>query len=182
MPVRGMWIDSATKKAVCNDEEQACVAEFALWKLEKIRKTENRSFKRETKRRKEAAKTRTEIYKDLEKEVNRFILIRDKGRPCCTCGTTSDIKYDAGHYRSVGSCKELRFELTNIHRQCSVQCNQHGSGMRKEYQEFLIDKYGQDHTEWLNGPHPDLKEKFPTHDDIRAEIKRYRKLNREAKL
>ena len=33
----------------------------------------------------------------------------------------------------------------------------------------------------MDGPHPSLKEQFPTIDDIRAEIARYRKLNREAR-
>jgi len=133
---------------------------------------------------KDRVKTNTEWFNDLQAVVNQWVLhVRDKGEPCFTCGKTNhNVKYDAGHYRSRGACKELRFELTNIHRQCSVNCNQHGSGMRAEYREAIIKKYGQDHLEWLDGPHKPLKEQFPHWEDIKAEIIRYRKLLRDVGL
>ena len=128
---------------------------------------------------KERVKTRTQWLDQLQSLVNQYVLhVRDKGRPCCTCGKPRGVKFDAGHMRSRGSCPELRFELTNIHAQCSVNCNQHGSGMRHEYQLFIIAEYGQEHLEWLEGPHAMLKEQFPHYTDIKAEIIRYRKLIR----
>ena len=170
---------------LCSYECARIVAEKADKKVkqEKLRKAKavKKAFKARTRELKEKAKTRAEWFADLQKEVNAYVRYRDKDEPCCTCGTRNDIKYDAGHYRSRGACKELRFELTNIHKQCSVRCNQHGSGMRAEYRDFIIRKYGADHLAWLDGPHPSLKEQFPTIDDIRAEIARYRKLNKQAK-
>ena len=80
---------------------------------------------------------------------------------------------------SVGSNMDLRFELTNIHIQCSVNCNQFGRGMPVEYDEFIKNKYGSGHYNWLNTkflchkPHPTLKEQFPTYQDIECEIKKY---------
>ena len=122
-------------------------------------------------------RTRSEWYEILQNLVNQYVLhVRDKGKPCFTCGTTNDIKYDAGHYRSVGSCMPLRFELTNIHKQCSVQCNGHKSSNRAEYIPAIIAKYGNAHLDWLDGPHPLLKDQFPHVDDINAEILRCRKL------
>ena len=120
----------------------------------------------------------------LQKLVNQWVVhVRDKDKPCCTCGTTNPfIKYDAGHYRSRGACPEARFILTNIHRQCSVRCNVHGSGMRSEYIEFIRAEYGQEHLDWLNGPHPSMKEQFPDADAIDAEMARYRKMLRDAGL
>lgn len=130
--------------------------------------------------RKIALRTRKDWFNILQDEVNRYVKLRDRDEPCCTCGTRNPlIKYDAGHYRTRGSCPELRFELTNIHKQCSVNCNQHGSGKRVEYQGFLRDKYGQAHLDWLDGPHPSLKEQFPDIEAIKNEIARYRKLNKE---
>ena len=165
--------------AICGRDE--CFRIVAKMAQEKARKAKEKKFKARTRELREKAKTRAEWFADLQKEVNAYVRYRDKDEPCCTCGTRNDIKYDAGHYRSRGACKELRFELTNIHKQCSVRCNQHGSGMRAEYRDFIIRKYGADHLAWLDGPHPSLKEQFPTIDDIRAEIARYRKLNREAR-
>lgn len=170
---------------LCSYECARIVAEKADKKVkqEKVRKAKavKKAFKARTRELKEKAKTRAEWFADLQKEVNAYVRYRDKDEPCCTCGTRNDIKYDAGHYRSRGACKELRFELTNIHKQCAIQCNMYGSGMRAEYRDFIIRKYGSDHLAWLDGPHPSLKEQFPTIDDIRAEIARYRKLNRDAK-
>jgi hypothetical protein len=134
----------------------------------------------ENKEAKEKIRTRTEWYDILQALVNQYVNhVRDDGKPCCTCGKTSNVKYDAGHFRTRGSCPELRFELKNIHRQCSVNCNQHGAGMRAEYRVFIVKEYGQETLEWLEGPHKSLKEQFPHYNDIKAEIIRYRKLIRE---
>lgn len=69
-----------------------------------------------------------------------------------------------------------------FYKQCSVECNVHGSGKRKEYELFIIKKYGQDHLDWLLGPHKLLKEQLPHYTDIKDEIARYRKLLREEGL
>lgn len=141
-----------------------------------------RDRERTAKRKKEL--NRSHHLDQLQKLVNQWVVhVRDKDKPCCTCGTTNPlIKYDAGHYRSRGACPEARFILTNIHRQCSVRCNVHGSGMRSEYIEFLRAEYGQEHLDWLDGPHPSIKEQFPDADAIDAEMARYRKMLRDAGL
>lgn len=143
-------------------------------------------------RRKESNKAHRERKKDvkplkywqdkLQAVVNQWIVhVRDKEKPCCTCGANSpDIKYDAGHYRSRGACPELRYELFNIHKQCSVNCNQYGSGMRAEYRDFITAVYGAGKLEWLDGNHPPLKQRFPHWSDYEAEILRYRKMLRDA--
>ena len=133
---------------------------------------------------KERVKRRQDWLNQYQKLVNQWVVhVRDKNEGCCTCKKNNQsIKYDAGHMISRGSSPELRFELTNIHKQCSVECNQHGSGKRKEYELFIIDKYGQDHLDWLNGPHKPLKEQLPHYTDIKNEIIRFRKLLRDAGL
>lgn len=120
----------------------------------------------------------------LQKLVNQYVVhVRDKDKPCCTCGTSNpSIKYDAGHLRTRGACPELRFELTNIHKQCSVNCNQYKSGAVAEHKEYVIKEHGQDALDWLYGPHQSLKEQLPDADSIDAEIARYRKMIREAGL
>lgn len=140
-----------------------------------------KEYNTETKRLKETIKKRSAWYDSLQVLVNRYVLLRDRGKPCCTCGKTNDVKYDAGHMLSRGAHPETRFELTNIHRQCSVNCNQHGSGMRKEYELFIIKTYGKEHLEWLMGPHKLLKNQFPHVDDIKAEIKKFNAMIKEIK-
>ena len=160
-------------RAYCSIEHQA---EIGLRLAREKKKNEDKEFKRETKAMKKEAMTRTEWYDRLQDLVNQYVVhVRDKDKPCCTCGKTDpSVKYDAGHYLSRGARPELRFELTNIHKQCSMECNVHGSSMRPEYNQFIIDTYGMKHYEWLNGPHEMLKDKFPHWSDIENEIKRCR--------
>lgn len=152
-------------------------------------KSKGAEIKRKTQKKKDTArkkelKSRGDWYRELQTVVNYYVKhVKENNGPCRTCGThSSNIKYDAGHYIAVGHNMDLRFELTNIHIQCSVKCNQFGRGMPVEYGEFIKREYGEGHYHWLNSsylchkPHPTLKEQFPVWQDIEEEIKRYRKL------
>jgi hypothetical protein len=174
---------------------EECQQKAAMVALDKLRAKNERKAKADRvktekaertkhKAEKERVKRRSEWLDNLQTLVNQWVVhVRDKDEPCCTCGKTKqNIKYDAGHMISRGSSPELRFELTNIHKQCSIECNVHGSGKRKEYELFIIKKYGQAHLDWLLGPQKSLKEQFPHYTDIKSEIQRFRKLLRQAGL
>jgi len=91
--------------------------------------------------------------------VNGFVLQRDWGRPCISCGKqmkygvssfyikSGDIAH-AGHYRSVASAPHLRFDVRNIHGQCS-QCNLYLSGNPSGYRLGLIKLKGIEFVEAL---------------------------------
>ena len=63
---------------------------------------------------------------------------------------------NAGHYRSVGSCPELRFNEENCFLQCE-HCNSYLSGNIIEYRKRLADKMGAYKVEWIEGKHEPLK-------------------------
>ncbi len=94
-------------------------------------------------------------------ECNKLVRMPDQGKTCISCGEIAPL--EAGHFRSVGSCTELRFELLNIHGQCRP-CNQAGSRkmnrgknpalVAKEYEIRLRDRIGNEAVDWLQGPHP----------------------------
>ena len=160
-----------------------CMTEFGMAKAKKdaekrttrqrvIAKANAKEARQKHREAKERIKPIKYWYDKFQALVNQWVVhVRDKKEPCCTCGKSDpDVKYDAGHWRSRGACKELRFELTNIHKQCSVNCNQIGSGMRLEYEQFLIFKYGQDHVDWLKGPHPLLKDQYPHYEDVKKDF------------
>jgi hypothetical protein len=129
--------------------------------------------------------TRTKWHQKLQSVVNQYIVhVRDKGKPCFTCGTQSQsIKYDCGHYIHAGSGggDRRRFIEMNLHKQCSMQCNQHGGGMPEIYAQRITETYGLEKLEWLKGVHnhPLLKERFPHWSDVEIEINRYRQLLRD---
>lgn len=132
--------------------------------------------------RKKELLTRTQWFNKLQSLVNQYVTkVRDVNQKCCTCSkATFTSSFDAGHFLTRGARPDVRFELTNIHKQC-VACNQYNSGRPKEYAEFITRRYGAKHLEWLEcqANHKSLKEQFPHWSDIEKEILRYRKLLRD---
>src|SRR4030067_505733 len=124
--------------------------------------------------RKAAAKPRSKWMAEAQPSFNRWMRLRDAARPCISCGTTN-AKWDAGHYRSVGSHPALRFEPLNNHKQCA-QCKQHKSGNVVEYRLGLLARIGPINVEWLEGSHPPKKY---TIDDLRQIKAHYAKLAKE---
>ena len=178
------------KKKFCGID---CMTKWGLQEVER-KKTEerekNEAWQREFKEKtstptkaKEHIRSRTEWFSILQDLFNQYALnVFYAKEPCSTCGASRHSrKFDCGHYRSRGACKELAFEITNVSPQCVI-CNQHGSGMRVEYREYIVNRYGKEHLDWLDGPHPSLKEQFPDNDSIKAQCKKYRKLITEAGL
>ena len=124
--------------------------------VERVKKAERLREKRENNRRKREHNwtDRAWLTNEAQKAFNRFIRLRDAHLPCISCGETRQhLKYDAGHYRTVGANPELRFEELNVHKQCSFKCNQTRSGNRDGYREGLLAKIGQEKLDWLEGPH-----------------------------
>ncbi|MNJ66726.1 Bacteriophage Lambda NinG protein [compost metagenome] len=108
---------------------------------------------------------------------NEFIRLRDAGQPCISCDSLpsdhdliTGSRWDAGHYRSVGACPELRFEPLNVHRQC-VKCNRNLSGNAVEYRIRLVQRIGADRVAFLEGPHQPRKY---TIEDLKAIKAEYR--------
>lgn len=183
--------DPYQEKGFCNKE---CKIEHgtqkALKALEKKKAADTREAKQkaaqERRERREAKKnvmTRSEWLGRLQDLVNQYVVrIRDVNEPCCTCGTTNpNIKYDAGHCFTRGGRSELRYELTNIHKQCSNSCNVQNSGRQAEHKVFIARRYGEDHlakledrTQWES-----LKDRFPDWQSIEAEMMRWRKILRD---
>lgn len=89
----------------------------------------------------EKLKTRQEYLKELQTVFNAYIRERDRMYICISCDKPLRGKYDAGHYFSVGSYPNLRFDERNVHGQC-VTCNQHKHGNLIEYGERLILRIG----------------------------------------
>ncbi|WXF85498.1 recombination protein NinG [Pseudomonas syringae pv. atrofaciens] len=131
----------------------------------------------EIKVRKEALKSRSDYMKDTQQAFNEWVRHRDAAMPCVSCGRHHQGKYDAGHYRTVGSNPALRFEPLNCHKQC-VPCNQHKSGNVVEYRLELVRRIGVVNVEWLEGPHEPQKY---TIEELKAITAKYRALTRELK-
>ena len=151
---------------------------------QKARKSLAQVERREIKVRKEKLKSRADHLREAQAAVNEFIRLRDAHLPCISCDSLPNdhdlmtgSRWDAGHYRSVGACPELRFEPLNIHRQC-VRCNRNLSGNAVEYRIRLVLRIGAEKVDWLEGPHPARKY---TVEEIKAIKADYRAKSRELK-
>lgn len=60
------------------------------------------------------------LLKQTEEICNRYIRLRDAGKPCVSCGGYHTLQ--AGHYIAVGQCSFTRFNEFNINGQCGG-CN-----------------------------------------------------------
>jgi hypothetical protein len=168
-------------QAVCSPK---CALAMAPANAEKARKAIAQIGRREIKVRKEKLKTRADHLREAQTAVNEYVRLRDSQLPCISCDSMpndSDLmtgsRWDAGHYRSVGACPELRFEPLNIHRQC-VKCNRNLSGNAVEYRIRLVLRIGAETVAWLEGPHEPRKYAVEEIKTIKAE---YRAKTRELK-
>jgi hypothetical protein len=141
-----------------------CQVTYATAHALKSQEKRVKADRKETRAKLMAMKPISYYRKHAQDAFNRFIRLRDEGKPCISCGRTHvewtrGGEWDCGHFLSVGSHPELRFEESNAHRQCK-SCNG-GSGkyarkgytVAKEYEERLIERIGQDAVDWLKGPH-----------------------------
>ena len=113
-------------------------------------------------------KTRADWLREAQAVFNAYIRERDRDQPCISCGRFHKGSYDAGHYRSVGAQPALRFNETNVHKQC-VPCNQHRGGNIVEYRIRLIEKIGRLSVEWLESEHAPLKLDIPSIQAVKVE-------------
>ena len=133
--------------------QKACIKPSCL--AEWSKRDREAKQKKSDKVRKEALKTPSDHIKEAQKAINLFVRVRDINKPCVSCGNDREHemglkghRYDAGHYRSIGSASHLRFNLYNINKQC-VQCNREKSGNPIPYRIELIKRIGLTRVELL---------------------------------
>lgn len=153
----------------------SCALLHAKQKGEKERKALDKIERKAIREAKEKIKPRAAYMKEAQSVFNSWVRARDADQPCISCGRHHQGKYDAGHYRSVGSNPALRFEPLNCHRQC-VPCNQHKSGNAIEYRIGLVARIGAEAVAWLEGRH---EAKRYTIDDLKAIKAQYRAMTRK---
>ena len=69
---------------------------------------------------------------------------------CVTCGQPDHWKFmDCGHFVSRHN-QSTRWDEINCQPQCKI-CNQAKGGKPKEFEDYLVEKYGRDEVECLKG-------------------------------
>ncbi len=104
-----------------------------------------------------------------ERVVHAYIHARDRWLPCISCGTTTTVQWEAGHWLTKGARPELRFVAEQINLQCH-RCNVQLSGNQAAYRIGLVAKIGEARVKELEGPHPPAKYTREALAEIRKEF------------
>lgn len=108
----------------------------------------SKEVQKRVKQMKQDLKTHKDYVQILQKVFNTYIRLRDKDKPCISCGKPLTGKYDAGHFFATTK-QYLRFNENNVHGQC-VHCNQHLHGNISMYAYNLPKRIGWDQFEELH--------------------------------
>ena len=172
-----------TKKcAVCKQNfvpmstlAKACSPKCAIELTQRAKKRKLEQGKREQRRmdkaRKQALETVPELTKKAQAAFNRYIRLRDKGKPCISCGVPWRDNFQACHYVPAGRSSKLRFDEDNVHGGC-VRCNLYESGNLRGYRIGLIQRIGAARVEEMESDH-ELRKWGK--DELRELTAKYRK-------
>ena len=116
--------------------------------MDKLKTQSERQERDKIKKMRDSVKTRREWLKEAQAAFNAYIRIRDDKQPCISCGRHHQGQYHAGHFYTAKARPDIRFNLQNVNKQCSV-CNNHLSGNLLYYRANLIAKIGVDKVEGL---------------------------------
>lgn len=131
-----------------------------------------------TRKAKQALKPLSHWHGKCQEDFNDWVRARDivAGYGCISCGTKNG-KMNAGHYRSVGSCPELRYRENQVWLQCE-RCNSYLSANLINYRVELVRRIGLEAVEEIEGPHKPMK---ATATELRALAATYRARTRALK-
>ena len=143
MPTRSMQV-------VCSP---VCAFDYSRMQATKAEVVAALNERKTIKMKLEKLKTRSQWIKEAQIAFNKYIRQRDQisGYACISSGRLLDWSgnaVDAGHYRSVGSAPQLRFNEHNCHAQ-SKHDNQYKSGNAVDYRIGLIARIGLEAVEAL---------------------------------
>ena len=121
---------------------EACQKLIYRASLQKSRDSRAKAAKKDNNKKRRDVQPISHWLKLTQGVFNEFIRLRDAGDGCISCGTTSNIQYCAGHFRTRGAAGHLRYDELNVHKQCNKRCNLELSGNIAGYRPGLIKKIG----------------------------------------
>ncbi|MDF3736653.1 recombination protein NinG [Enterobacter hormaechei] len=142
--------------AILAKEEREKEKVKAAAKRIKEQKEAEKVGRQRRKAKRESLKSKSQWDKEAQSAFNRYIRIRDEGKPCVSCGNPligksnylTGSAIDASHYRSRGAASHLKFNVFNVHSACT-RCNRQLSGNAVEYRIRLIERIGLERVERL---------------------------------
>lgn len=153
--IRIRWCSPEHGAILAMDEREKEKVKAAAKRIKQQKEAEKAGRQR-LKAKRESLKSKSQWDKEAQSAFNRYIRIRDEGKPCVSCGNPligksnylTGSAIDASHYRSRGAASHLKFNVFNVHSACT-RCNRQLSGNAVEYRIRLIERIGLDRVERL---------------------------------
>ncbi len=153
--IRIRWCCPEHGAILAMEEREKEKVKAAAKRIKEQKEAEKVGRKRRQEKR-ESLKSKSQWDKEAQSAFNRYIRIRDEGKPCVSCGNPlmgksnylTGSAIDASHYRSRGAASHLKFNVFNVHSACT-RCNRQLSGNAVEYRIRLIERIGLERVERL---------------------------------
>jgi hypothetical protein len=123
--------------------------------------------------------TLSDHLKLAQQVFNKWINLRDKGKPCISCDKPITGRVNASHFWNANNHYNVRFNEDNVHSSC-ITCNQFLSGNLLEYRTRLISKIGIERFNILEAESKEIR-KF-TKDELKEIINIYKKKIKQLEL
>lgn len=113
-----------------------------------LKATESRRSLEEAKKNKKERQSLSWLLTNVKNVCHKYIKLRDRGKPCVSCGQPWSEEHQAGHWKKAELYSTLRFDERNIHNQCKG-CNLHKDGNVQNYADRIHLRIGRDGREEL---------------------------------
>ena len=91
---------------------------------------------------KDSIKSYAQRLGEAKKVFQKWIRLRDKDKPCISCGSISSTVWDGGHFKKAELYSGVIFNEYNVNIQCG-KCNRFLGGNELNYRTGLIAKIGE---------------------------------------
>jgi len=121
-----------------NSVQMTCSYGCAI-KYAKTERKKNEKALNELREQKKSKNSLQALKTHLRITCHNYIRLRDKGKPCISCGTKWKDNHQAGHFYKASDYSNLKYEENNIFGQCE-RCNLFLDGNNQEYRLRITER------------------------------------------
>lgn len=143
-------------------------------------KVKAKNWKEEKAKMKESVKTLSDYENEAKKSFQKFIRLRDAGKPCISCYKHKEF-YDGGHFKKAEIYSGVIFHEMNCHAQCR-KCNRFLNGNELNYRKGLIMRYGEEYANFVEDLANSTRIKKYTREELIYIKKKYDLMIKENKF
>lgn len=164
-----------------NQTNTVCSPKCALEYTKAVKKKkEDKEWKEKKSVLRDKLKTLGQYEAEAKKSFQKWVRMRDTGKPCISCGNKSPKEWHGSHYFDANRFSALIFDERNCHAACDY-CNVYLAGNLIGYRKGLIERYGKEYVEQLESESDSKRVYKYTKEELIAKKLKYDILIKEMK-